>query len=112
MRIHHALHLAAALSLVLASAAFAQSGNTTGDVTGTAQAQTASGQVTVTSHRGTIDPNAYKIDFDAIDINHDGYISRAEANASGNYNLANEFRLALDINHDGRLSREELKNWK
>ncbi len=113
MRIHDALHLAAVLSLALGSAAFAQSSSPAdGNVTGTAQVQSASGPVTVTSHRGTIDPNAYKIDFDAIDTNHDGYISRAEANASGNSNLANEFRLALDVNHDGRLSRDELKNWK
>ena len=106
MHIHNALQIAAALGLIAGSAAFAQSGDTT------AQVQTASGPVTVTSHQGTIDPKAYKIDFDAIDTNHDGYISRAEANASGNYNLANEFRLALDTNHDGRLSREELKNWR
>ncbi len=60
----------------------------------------------VTSYRATIDKSSYKIDFDAMDRNHNGSISRSEAR--GNANLVREFHV-VDTNHNGRLSREELK---
>ncbi|WP_337243774.1 hypothetical protein [Luteimonas sp. gir] len=50
----------------------------------------------------------YRIDFAALDVNGDGYISRAEARA--NPTLSAEFD-AVDSNRDGRLSREELAGW-
>lgn len=79
-----------------------------GGVTGTATARTSAGPAAVISHRGMIDATSYKIDFDAMDRNHDGSISRAEAR--GNANLVREFHV-VDANHNGRLSKQELKNW-
>jgi len=52
----------------------------------------------------------YKIDFDALDKNHDGNLSRGEVQASGNADLQREFR-AVDNNHNGRLSKDEMKGW-
>lgn len=64
--------------------------------------------VTVTSHPGnSISPN-YHVDFEAMDANHDGAITRAEAR--GNPDLMREFHVA-DANHNGRLTREEMKGW-
>ena len=64
--------------------------------------------VSVTSHPGnSISPN-YHVDFDAMDANHDGNISRGEAH--GNADLTREFHV-VDSNHNGRLTREEMKGW-
>ncbi|HKN77776.1 MAG TPA: hypothetical protein VJW16_01295 [Lysobacter sp.] len=52
----------------------------------------------------------YKLDFDALDKNHDGNLSRGEVKASGNEDLMREFK-AVDNNHNGRLSKDELKGW-
>ncbi len=50
----------------------------------------------------------YRVDFAALDVNGDGYISRAEAKPHPT--LDAEFN-AIDSNRDGRLSREELAGW-
>ena len=50
----------------------------------------------------------YRIDFEAMDANGDGFIDRREAAA--NPTLEGEFR-AVDGNSDGRLDREELSGW-
>lgn len=50
----------------------------------------------------------YSVDFDALDSDGDGYISRSEARA--NATLDAEFD-GVDRDGDGRLSREELANW-
>lgn len=64
--------------------------------------------VTVTSHPGDSVSSNYDIDFDAMDTNHDGFITRAEA--KGNPDLMREFRV-VDRNHNGRLTKEELEGW-
>jgi len=66
------------------------------------------GEVTVTSHPGNSISSNYHVDFDAMDGNHDGRISRAEA--GGNPDLMREFHV-VDSNHDAHLDREELKGW-
>lgn len=50
----------------------------------------------------------YRIDFDALDIDGDGFISREEAQA--NQALADEFT-ALDAARRGKLVREQLAGW-
>ena len=50
----------------------------------------------------------YRVDFVALDVDGDGYISRAEAKAHPA--LDAEFN-AIDSNRDARLSREELAGW-
>ncbi|MCD9098328.1 EF-hand domain-containing protein [Luteimonas fraxinea] len=50
----------------------------------------------------------YRVDFAALDVDGDGYISRVEAKAHPA--LDAEFN-AIDSNRDGRLSREELAGW-
>lgn len=50
----------------------------------------------------------YTIDFDALDADGDGFISRHEAAA--HERLAEEFR-GVDADGDGLLSREELRGW-
>lgn len=50
----------------------------------------------------------YRIDFEALDANGDGYLSRSEV--TDHPTLSAEFR-AVDANNDGRLSREELAGW-
>jgi len=67
-----------------------------------------SGQASVTSHPGNSISSNYHVDFDAMDANHDGSVSRAEA--KGNPDLMREFRV-VDSNHNGRLSKEEMKGW-
>ena len=81
-----------------------------GGSTGTSTDTTAgaSGPVSVTSHPGNSISSNYHVDFDAMDTNHDGKISRAEA--KGNADLMREFRV-VDRNHDGRLSKDEMKGW-
>lgn len=51
---------------------------------------------------------SYRIDFQAMDTDGDGSISRAEAQA--NPALADEFD-ALDTRHSGHLTREQLAGW-
>ena len=62
----------------------------------------------VTSSPGNSIVGDYKVDFDAMDTNHDGSISRGEA--KGNATLMQEFR-GVDMNHNGKLSKDELKGW-
>jgi len=50
----------------------------------------------------------YGIDFEALDGDGDGFISRREA--AGNDTLSQQFR-GVDVDGDGRLSREELRGW-
>ena len=69
---------------------------------------TATGEVTVTSSPGNSISSNYHVDFDAIDANNDGNITRAEA--AGNADLMREFHV-VDGNHNGRLTREEMKGW-
>jgi hypothetical protein len=78
--------------------------------TGAATAATTApeGNVTFTSHPGnSISPN-YHVDFEAMDANHDGAITRAEAR--GNADLMREFHV-VDMDHNGRLTRVEMKDW-
>lgn len=69
---------------------------------------TLQGNVTVTSSPGNSIVGDYKIDFDAMDANHNGWISMAEARS--NATLTAEFE-AVDNNHDRKLTRDELKGW-
>ncbi len=82
----------------------------TGQVTHQAQVRVAAGEAPVTVR--SVQPDSvvgdYRIDFDALDSDGDGYISRAEAQA--NPSLAAEFD-AIDIPRRGRLSREQLAGW-
>ncbi|MCD9047267.1 MULTISPECIES: hypothetical protein [unclassified Luteimonas] len=50
----------------------------------------------------------YRVDFDALDSNGDGYLDRREAAAHPT--LAAEFA-GVDTDADGRLGREELRGW-
>lgn len=50
----------------------------------------------------------YSVDFDALDADGDGFISRREASAHDT--LAREFR-GVDVDGDGLLSRDELRGW-
>ena len=50
----------------------------------------------------------YRIDFDALDVDGDGFLSRDEAQA--NPALADEFN-ALDTARRGKLAREQLAGW-
>ena len=78
-------------------------------VTGDAVRRGTEGQpVTITSHEPDSVSGGYDVNFDAMDSNGDGYISRDEAR--GNDDLTAEFHVA-DSNGDGRLSREELAGW-
>jgi hypothetical protein len=81
-----------------------------GEVTHQVQLDVPPGLAPVTVR--TIQPDRvagnYRIDFDALDRDHDGYISRSEAQA--NPSLADEFD-ALDTRHHGRLNREQLAGW-
>ncbi|WP_369934055.1 EF-hand domain-containing protein [Xanthomonas tesorieronis] len=81
-----------------------------GEVTHQVRLDMPQGQAPVTVR--TIQPDRvagnYRIDFDALDSDHDGYISRSEAQA--NPALADEFD-ALDPQRRGRLSREQLAGW-
>ena len=53
-------------------------------------------------------PELQLVDFDRLDTNHDGKLSRREARADPE--LSAEFD-TLDVNHDGYLSREEFQAW-
>lgn len=64
--------------------------------------------VTITSHEPDSVKGEYQVDFDTLDGNGDGYVTRDEAR--GNEALTAEFHVA-DSNGDGRLSREELSGW-
>lgn len=65
-------------------------------------------QVTVRSIQPDSVIGNYRIDFAAMDVDADGFISRAEAQA--NPALADEFN-ALDTARRGKLSREQLAGW-
>lgn len=56
----------------------------------------------------TVLPGEYSVDFEALDADGDGFISRREASA--HEVLARQFR-GVDIDGDGRLSRDELRGW-
>jgi hypothetical protein len=81
-----------------------------GEVTHQAQLERPRGEASVIVR--SIQPNSvvgnYRIDFQALDTDGDGRISRAEAQA--NPALAEEFD-ALDTRHSGHLSREQLAGW-
>lgn len=81
-----------------------------GEVTHQVRLDVPQGQAPVTVR--TVQPDKvagnYRIDFDALDSDHDGYISRSEAQA--NPALADEFD-SLDPQRRGRLSREQLAGW-
>lgn len=78
-------------------------------VTGDAQRRGPENQpVTIRSHAPDSVVGEYRIDFDALDTDGDGYISREEARV--NEVLTAEFHV-LDTNGDGRLSREEAASW-
>jgi Ca2+-binding EF-hand superfamily protein len=68
----------------------------------------ASAAVAVTSSPPDSVVGDYKIDFDALDKNHDGNLTRAEVKT--NATLLGEFR-AVDANRNGKLSKAELKGW-
>ncbi|WP_126942275.1 EF-hand domain-containing protein [Xanthomonas sp. BRIP62409] len=81
-----------------------------GEVTHQAQLERPRGEASVIVR--SIQPNSvvgsYRIDFQALDTDGDGRISRAEAQA--NPALAEEFD-ALDTRHSGHLSREQMAGW-
>ncbi|SOU02270.1 hypothetical protein [Xanthomonas arboricola] len=81
-----------------------------GEVTHQAQLERPRGESSVIVR--SIQPNSvvgsYRIDFQAMDTDGDGSISRAEAQA--NPALADEFD-ALDTQHSGHLSPEQLAGW-
>lgn len=81
-----------------------------GAITHQAQLPAEPGQATVVVR--SIQPDSvignYRIDFDALDVDGDGLISRDEAQA--NPALADEFE-SLDTTRRGKLSREQLAGW-
>ena len=78
-------------------------------VTGDAVRRGAEGEhVTIRSHEPDSVTGEYRIDFDALDVDADGFISREEARV--NDELTAEFHVA-DDDGDGRLSRGELSGW-
>ena len=82
----------------------------TGAVTHQVQLPAEPGQAVVVVR--SIQPDSvagnYRIDFDALDVDGDGFISRDEAQA--NPALADEFT-ALDTARRGKLTREQLAGW-
>ncbi|MGN5514547.1 EF-hand domain-containing protein [Xanthomonas gardneri] len=81
-----------------------------GDVTHQTQLERPRGEssVIVRSIQPSSVVGSYRIDFQAMDTDGDGSISRAEAQA--NPALADEFD-ALDTRHSGHLTREQLAGW-
>lgn len=66
-------------------------------------------QIIIRSHEPSpAASDQYRISFEALDTDGDGYISRREAAAHPT--LAAEFS-GVDTDGDGRLSREELRSW-
>ena len=53
-------------------------------------------------------PELQPVDFNRLDANHDGKLSRAEARAEPELDM--EFD-TLDVNHDGYLSMQEFQAW-
>ncbi|MCW4454123.1 hypothetical protein OK348_04890 [Flavobacterium sp. MXW15] len=82
----------------------------TGAVTHQAQVRVPAGEAPVTVR--SIQPDNvignYRIDFAALDVDGDGFISREEAQA--NPALADEFN-SLDTARRGKLAREQLAGW-
>src|SRR5690554_1724247 len=80
------------------------------EVTGDTVRRGADGrQVNISSNAPDSVMGDYRVDFDALDADGDGYISREEAQV--NDVLTAEFHVA-DSDGDGRLTREELSGWK
>ncbi len=81
-----------------------------GEVTHQTQVKVGKGQAPVIVR--SIEPSSvagnYRIDFDALDTDGDGFISRDEAQA--NPALADEFN-SLDTRHVGKLDRADLAGW-
>lgn len=105
------LAFAAASTTPLATAQTASSASAPPAITGEATAQPSTPvqpQVTVVSREPDSVVGEYKIDFAALDKNHDGSLSRAEVKS--NPTLTAEFD-AVDIDHNGRLSKKELEGW-
>jgi hypothetical protein len=86
------MRLRTSIVIFAASAAFAA----------VATAQSTSGKAPGSSPGGT-SPSGASLSFEALDKNHDGYISRMEATDGG---LTRSFT-ALDRNNDGRLDAAE-----
>ena len=104
-------HTAAVSSpLVEAPVAVREQALATGAVTHRVQLPAEPGQATVVVR--SIQPDSvagnYRIDFNALDVDGDGFISRDEAQA--NPALADEFN-ALDSARRGKLAREQLAGW-
>ncbi|MBN7850996.1 EF-hand domain-containing protein [Stenotrophomonas hibiscicola] len=70
--------------------------------------QAGEAQVTVRSLEPSSVVGQYRIQFAALDVNGDGFISREEAQA--NPALADEFN-SLDRRHRGKLDRTDLAGW-
>src|SRR5688500_4861752 len=117
------IRLATALTLVLVGSAFAQTGPpaptypaptypvpaNAGSTTGTAVLNDAVGNTTtVTSHHPVPPPRDHRAEFDRIDTDRDGNVSRGEAGVD-KY-LARAFPM-LDGDRSGRLNFGEMQPW-
>lgn len=82
----------------------------TGRVTGSVDLPQPAGEAPVTVR--SLEPSSvlgqYRIRFNDLDVNGDGFISREEAQA--NLALADEFN-ALDVKRRGKLDRADLAGW-
>jgi hypothetical protein len=95
------------VALALPTSVLAQTGQQEAAMRGQSLSFTRN-NVSITSSPGNSIVGDYKIDFDAMDANHNAWISMTEAR--GNATLTAEFE-AVDNNHDRKLTRDELKGW-